>query len=73
MYNNREEVYNYFMNCKSQVRLSTYALISGIVNHDYVVVHEAPPRVVREITGIMKLVALKADGLWIPLNPKSEA
>lgn len=69
--NDRADVYNYFMDCRSQVRLSTFAVFSGVVSHDHVVVHEAPPRVVKEIVGTMKMVSLKADGLYIPLNPKS--
>jgi len=69
--NDRTEVFNYFANCRSQVKLSTFALFNGIVNHDYVVVHAAPPRVVKEIIGCMTMVQLKEDGLYIPLTPKS--
>lgn len=69
--NDRAEVFNYFANCRSQVKLSTFAMFNGIINHDYVVVHAAPPRVVREIVGTMTMVQLKEDGLYIPLTPKS--
>jgi len=70
--NDRAEVFNYFANCRSQVKLSTFAIFgNGVVNHDYVVVHAAPPRVVKEIVGFMKMVQLREDGLYIPLTPKS--
>lgn len=70
MDNDRTEVFEYFANCRSQVKLSTYAMFNGVINHDYVVVHAAPPRVVKEIVGTMKLVQLKEDGLYIPLTPR---
>lgn len=70
--NDRTEVFKYFANCRSQVKLSTFAIFgNGVVNHDYVVVHEAPPRVVKEIIGCMTMVALREDGLYIPLTPGS--
>jgi hypothetical protein len=57
------------MTCRSQVKFSTYALFNGIVNHDYIVVHSAPPRVVKEIVGTMNMVSLREDGgLLIPLT-----
>src|SRR6478735_32312 len=71
MGNDRTEVFNYFMNCRSKVTLTTAALFNGIINQDYVVVHDAPPRVVKEIVGCMDLVSLKADGLYIPIDPQS--
>lgn len=73
MKNDRETVYKYFMNCKSQVKLSTFALFNGIVDHDYIVVHDAPPRVVRELVGMLKMVSLREDGgLLIPLTKESQ-
>jgi hypothetical protein len=73
MDNDRETVYKYFMNCKSQVKLSTYALFNGVVNHDYIVVHSAPPRVVRELVGMLNMVSLREDGgLLIPLTKESK-
>lgn len=67
MDNDREQVYKYFMNCGMAVRLSTYAMFDGVINTDYVVVHNAPPRVVTEIVGTMKMVSLTEQGLLIPL------
>lgn len=69
MDNDRRAVYEYFMNCRSQVKFSTYALFNGVVDHDYIVVHSAPSRVVTEIVGTMKMVSLREDGgLLIPLT-----
>lgn len=73
MDNDRRAVYEYFMNCRSQVKFSTYAIFNGVVNHDYIVVHSAPPRVVTEIVGTMKMVSLREDGgLMIPLTKESK-
>ncbi len=69
MGNDRSEVFNYLMNCRSKVKLTTAAVFNGIINQDYIVIHEAPPRVVREIVNCMDLVSLKEDGLYIPINP----
>jgi hypothetical protein len=69
MQNDRETVYKYFMTCRSQVKFSTFAVFAGVVSHDYVVVHSAPPRVVKEIVGTLKMVSLREDGgLLIPLT-----
>lgn len=70
MDNDRRDVYEYFMNCKSQVKMSTYAIFNGIIDHDYIVVHSAPPRVMKEILGTMKMVSLSEQGLLIPLAKK---
>lgn len=73
MDNDRETVFKYFMNCKSQVKLSTYVVFNGVVSHDHIVVHSAPPRVVREIVTTFKMVSLREDGgLLIPLNKESK-
>lgn len=71
--NDRAEVFQYFANCRSQVKLSTFAMFDGVIDHEYVVVHAAPPRVVKEIVGCMNLVQLREDGLYIPLAPKSSS
>lgn len=69
MANDRRKVYEYFMNANTTVKMSTYAELNGIVSHDYVVVHSAPPRVVKEIVSSMQMVSLREDGgLLIPLN-----
>lgn len=69
--NDRQAVFTYLMNCRSQVQVSTFALFNGVVNHDYVVVHDAPPRVVREIVGNFRMVGLsQGKGLVIPVTPE---
>lgn len=70
MDNDRNEVYNYFMNCDGMVKLSTFAIFEGVVNKDYIVVHSAPPRIMREIMGFMKMVSMSEQGLLIPLTKK---
>lgn len=71
MDNDRKAVYEYLMNCQSQVKVSTFAIFNGVVNHDYVVVHSAPPRVVRELVGMLNMVSLREDGgLLIPVTKK---
>lgn len=70
MDNERAQVWEYFANCKSQVKMSTYAIFNGIVDHDYIVVHSAPPRVMKEIVGTMNMVSLTEQGLLIPLTKR---
>jgi hypothetical protein len=65
--NDRGEVFTYLMNCRSQVKLSTFYLVRGIVDHNYVVIHDAPPRVVSEIVRQFKCVSMRPEGLLIPL------
>jgi hypothetical protein len=70
--NDRQAVFTYLMNCRSQMKVSTFLVMqSGVVNHNYVVVHDAPPAVVQEIVGNFKMVGLKeGKGLLIPLTPE---
>jgi hypothetical protein len=70
MENDRREVFEYFMNCGLAVSLSTFANFDGIINTDYVVVHNAPPRIVKEVVGTMNMVSLTEQGLMIPLTKK---
>lgn len=70
MDNDRRAVYEYLMNSGSQIKMSTYAIFEGVVNHDYVVVHSAPPRVVRELVGFCKMVSMSEQGLLIPVTKK---
>ncbi|QKY79570.1 hypothetical protein SEA_LIZZ_87 [Streptomyces phage Lizz] len=70
MDNDRRAVYEYLMNSGSQIKMSTYAIFDGVVNHDYVVVHSAPPRVVRELVGFCKMVSMSEQGLLIPVTKK---
>lgn len=68
--NDRVAVYTWLMNLRSQVKLSTYWITpGGVVSHDYVVVHDAPPRVVKEITDRFVMVSLHREGMLIPLTP----
>lgn len=70
--NDRVEVYTWLMNLRSQVKLSTFFVQpGGVINHDYVVVHDAPSRTVKEITDRFVMVSLHRDGLLIPLTPDS--
>lgn len=70
MDNDRRAVYEYLMNSGSQIKMSTYAIFNGVINHDYVVVHSAPPRVVRELVGFCKMVSMSEQGLLIPVTKK---
>lgn len=70
MDNDRKAVYEYLMNSGSQIKMSTYATFNGVINHDYVVIHSAPPRVVRELVGFCKMVSMSEQGLLIPVTKK---
>ncbi len=67
--NDTQAVFRYLMNSRSVIRMSVGAVIGGIVRHEYVVIHEAPPRVVQEIVSKFRHISLTADGLLIPLTP----
>lgn len=68
--NDRAAVYTWLMNLRAQVKLSTgYNLPNGVLSLDYVVVHDAPSAVVKEITDRFAMVALRREGLIIPLTP----
>lgn len=70
--NDRVAVYTWLMNLRAQVRLSTgYTLPNGTLSLDYVVVHDAPSAVVKEITDRFVMVALRPVGMIIPLTPDS--
>lgn len=70
MDNDRKAVYEYIMNSGSQIKMSTFAIFNGVINHDYVVVHSAPPRVIRELVGFCKMVSMSEQGLLIPVTKK---
>lgn len=70
MDNDRKAVYEYIMNSGSQIKMSTFAIFNGVVNHDYVVIHSAPPRVIRELVGFCKMVSMSEQGLLIPVTKK---
>jgi hypothetical protein len=70
MDNDRRAVYEYLMNCGMVVKVSTAAIFDGVVNKDYVVVHSAPPRVVRELVGFCKMVSMSEQGLLIPVTKR---
>lgn len=66
--NDRAMVFEYLAGCRSMVQLSTGWIDSNnIVRHNYVVVRNAPPRVVKEVVGMFTMVSLNSDGLLIPL------
>lgn len=70
--NDRTDVFAYIAGCGSTVKLSTGYTYNNMVHTDYVVVHDAPPRVVSEIVTKFKLVSLREGvGLVIPLDSKS--
>lgn len=70
MDNDRKAVYEYIMNSGSQIKMSTFAIFNGVINHDYVVIHSAPPRVIRELVGFCKMVSMSEQGLLIPVTKK---
>jgi len=70
MDNDRKAVYEYLMNCGLVVKMSTAAIFDGVVNKDYVVIHSAPPRVVRELVGFCKMVSMSEQGLLIPVTKR---
>jgi NAD kinase len=67
--NDRQAVFTYLMNCRLMLKVSIGAVVGRVVNHDYIVVHDAPARAVSEIVGNFKMVELRSDGLLIPLTP----
>ena len=69
IHNDRVVVMRYLANCHSIVKISVGAVIGEICRHDVIVVHEACPRVVREIMEKFNMVSLAADGLHIPVSP----
>lgn len=67
--NDRQAVYTYLMGCGPGVKVSTGAVINGMVKADYVVVHDAPPRVTREILTTFHMVRVaEGMGLLIPIT-----
>lgn len=66
--NERSEVMEYLATANSLIKLSTGAVVNGFVKHDIVVIHEACPRVVKEILDKFVMVSLAADGLHIPVQ-----
>jgi hypothetical protein len=70
--NNRAAVYTYLMNASPLVKLTTGAVLGDIVRHDYVLVHSAPAKVVREIVNNFRMVELTPDGMLIPLAKEEE-
>lgn len=71
--NDRQDVFAYLRDCRSQVKVSTFLILpSDVIDHNYVVVHDAPPRVVREIVNNFVMVGLGEDrGLVIPLSKET--
>lgn len=71
--NDRQAVYSYLMNCGLMLRITTGAIFNGMVNRDYVTVHQAPPKAVREIVNNFVMVGLDNGNLTIPLVPAPPA
>ncbi len=69
MDNDRTAVFAYFANTRMVVSFTKGATFNGVINPDYLVVHSAPTRAVREIVGNFNNVSLTRDGLLIPLAP----
>lgn len=68
--NSREAVFDYLMTCNLLVTIQTGAVLGGQVKRDFVVVSDAPSRVVSEITSLFRMVSLSAEagGLLIPVT-----
>lgn len=66
--NDRIKVFEFLAATEGVVKASTAATINGAVHADYVVVHEASPRVVRELVNNFVMVGLTSNGLLIPVN-----
>lgn len=67
--NDRQAVFTYLMASGSMVKMTTGAVFNGVINNDYVVVHEASSRVVKEIVTNFVMVSLRSEGLLIPITP----
>lgn len=73
MSNSRQLVFGYLASCESMIKVSLGMVTpGGFVDLNYVVIHEAPPRVVREVVSQMKMISLTEAGLVIPLNKPNE-
>jgi len=70
MDNDRKAVYDFIMNADGMIKMSTFAIFDGVVNKDYIVIHSAPPRVVRELVSFCKMVSMSEQGMLIPLTKK---
>jgi hypothetical protein len=69
LYNSRNGVFDYLATT-SGVKFSTSATIDGFVHKNYVVVHDAPPVVVKFILANFKHVSLREGlGLLIQTGP----
>lgn len=64
----RTEVLTYLIRSNSMTKISTAAIIDGSVHKDYIVIHEACARVVREVIAQFPMVSLTANGLLIPVE-----
>lgn len=69
--NERSAVMEYLATSNSIIKMSVGAVVGGICRHNVIVVHEACPRVVRDIVENFEMVSLKVDGLHIPVHDSS--
>lgn len=67
--NDRQMVFSYLMNCGLLLKVSVGAIVGGVFRNDYIVIHEAPPRVLREVINNFHMISLRSDGLLVPLTP----
>lgn len=66
--NQRADVLDFLLTADYVVKLSTTAVLNGVVNRDYIVVHEAPPKAVTELVARFDMVSLRPEGLLIPVE-----
>lgn len=74
MRNARNAVFMYLaqLTDTAPVQLSIGTTFNGVVDHNYVVLHNAPARVVSEVVDGFRGVSLSPAGLLIPLFPETE-
>ena len=66
MRNDRQELFAYLAT-EAGVNFSTsWVSSNNQVNPDYVVVHKAPPAVVKMLVGMCSMVSMTTDGMLIP-------
>lgn len=70
--NDREAVFTYLMNSGMHVKVTIAPTINGIIRNDFVEIHDAPPRALREIVNNFTMVSLRPGGLLIPLTPVAQ-
>lgn len=67
--NDREDVLRYILHSGLVISFTMSDTINGAVHRDYLMIHNAPARVVREVVNNFVMVDLTPRGLRIPLTP----